>query len=117
MTGPTRPAAYIHVARASLAKSVVTQRKAACQAASALGWPEPAIYLDVDSAAHAGRRPALARLTAAISSGQHDALLLGVGTICGTQEDLMRLLSGCTRNGVRVQCVSSQPPMTAGSMT
>jgi len=85
------------------------QRHAILEAARARGWSEPAVYLDVDGAdAAAGTGPGLAQLAVAISTGQHDALILGgVGTICRNPADLMRLLHRCTRNGVAVECVTS----------
>jgi hypothetical protein len=115
-----RPAAYICVARDSDA-AVHAQRTSISTAASALGWAEPTIYLDVDGAAgHAGpplaARPALARLSTAVSTGQHDALLVSVGTICGTVADIMALLGSCVRHGVAVECVTPRVPAGSGTL-
>ena len=119
MTRGARPAGYISVARDSDA-AVHAQRIAISEAASANGWAEPTVYLDVDGAGgHAGRlpaaRPALARLSTAVSTGQHDAVLVSVGTICGTVPDIMALLGSCVRHGVAVECVTPRVSVGGGT--
>jgi DNA invertase Pin-like site-specific DNA recombinase len=108
MTGYKRPAAYIRIARGGGPGMFAGQWQAIVETARARGWSEPAIYLDVDGADAAQERgPGIAQLAAAISTGQHDALILGgVGTIYGNPADLMRLLHGCARSGVAVECVT-----------
>jgi hypothetical protein len=65
------------------------------------GMADPVIYLDDD---RDGQCRALAALTAAVTSGRHDAVLLaGLGTVRGCPaRDLRRLLLACTRSGVAV---------------
>ncbi|MGN6794933.1 MAG: recombinase family protein [Streptosporangiaceae bacterium] len=119
MTRSPRPAAYIRVARygaagdGQAAAALVAQRTAVCRAARAHGWAEPTVYLDIDSAEGPGDstrddRPALARLASAISTGQHDVLLIGVGTICGLAREMATLLGSCARHGVAVECITLQ---------
>jgi DNA invertase Pin-like site-specific DNA recombinase len=107
-----RPAAYIRLARGSPPDALAVQEAAIAEAARRHGWAEPAVYLDIGhSGAGQGTGPALAQLTAAISTGRHDALILGgIGTICASPQDLMRLLSGCARHSVAVECVTPAPP-------
>lgn len=138
MAGLRRPAAYIRIGWGCGADTLATQQLAIFQAAREHGWPDPAVYLDIDSAdtgqavrigqvasigqlASIGRTAgfglgtgqALARLTAAISTGQYDALILGgIGTIRSSRADLTRLLAVCTRHGVSVECAR---PVPAGS--
>ncbi len=132
MAGFRRPAAYIRIGWGCGADTLATQQLAIFQAAREHGWPDPAVYLDIDSAgtgqvasigqlASIGRTAgfglgtgqALARLTAAISTGQYDALILGgIGTIRSSRADLTRLLAVCTRHGVSVECAR---PVPAGS--
>ncbi len=114
MTRSARPAAYIRVAAGGGALTILTQRTAVCHAALARGWPEPVVYLDVTgehgrggtSEPRGGTRSALARLSAAVSTGQHDALLISVGTIRGLAADVVTLLGSCSRHGVAVECVT-----------
>src|SRR5712692_3378136 len=144
MAGCQRPAGYIRVGSGSGADSLAAQHRAIRHTAYARGWPEPAMYLDIDQggadqavalglagtrqaaagyasgfaagaatgyAAGSGSGQALARLSAAISSGQHDALILGgIGTIRSGRRDLMTVLARCTRLGVTVECATPQPP-------
>jgi len=140
MAACQRPAGYIRAGTGSGADSLVAQHRAICHTARARGWPEPAMYLDIDwggaeqavalglagtgrsaagcasgaaasYAAGSGSGQALARLGAAISSGQHDALILGgIGTIRSSRRDLMTVLARCTRLGVAVECATPQPP-------
>jgi DNA invertase Pin-like site-specific DNA recombinase len=98
-----RSAAYIR--KSGGAGALARQRRTILDAAEARGWSEPAVYLDVD--ADPGSGPGLDRLAAAISTGRHDALILGgVGAICRSPADLMRLLQRCARNGVAVECLT-----------
>ncbi len=108
MTRYQRPAAYIRIAGGCGSGMLAGQRHAIVEAARARGWSEPAVYLDVDgSDAAASTGPGLAQLAVAISTGQHDALILGgVGMIYRSPDDLMRLLHGCARNGVAVECAT-----------
>ncbi len=108
MSQSKRPAAYIRIARGGGAATLAGQRHAILAAARAHGWSEPAVYFDVAGAdGGAGAGTGLARLAVAISTGQHDALILGgVGMIYRNPADLMRLLHGCTHNGVAVECVT-----------
>ena len=101
MTRGTRPAAYIRISREPGALTLASQRSAVREAARSRGWAEPAEYLDVDET-----WPALARLTTAISTGQHDSLLIGVGTIVGIPAEMATLLAGCARHGVAVECIT-----------
>jgi DNA invertase Pin-like site-specific DNA recombinase len=101
VTRGTRPAAYIRIARDGGALTLASQRSAVCQAARSRGWAEPAVYLDVDE-----QGPAFARLTSAISTGQHDTLLIGLGTVLGLAGEVAGLLAGCARHGVAVECVT-----------
>ena len=81
------------------------------EAARQRGWLPPAVYLD-ESPGRAGQAgPALARLVAAVSTGRHDALLLGPGvvSVCGPAL-LMTLLQRCTQSGVRVELLPSPAP-------
>ena len=119
MTRGTRPAAYIRMARGGEPLALLAQRSAVCAAARAHGWAEPAVYVDVEGADNrtgGGERPELARLTAAISTGQHDALLIGVGTICGLGGDMVTLLASCSRHGVALECVTP-PVAVAGGVS
>ena len=114
---PQRPAGYIRVARGSGTGTAAGERHAILEEARARGWSEPAVYLDVDdvgTAPEAGS--ALAQLAAAISTGQHDALILGgLGTICQSPADLAGLLRGCARNGVAVECATGLAAACGGS--
>jgi len=134
MAGLKRPAAYIRVGRGYGAGAALdAQQRAIRQAAREHGWPEPAMYVDIDGAGTGqpmgsgqvadisratgrgrGLGQALAKLNAAISTGRHDALILGgIATIRGTREDLAGLLSGCTRHGVTVECATPVPPASS----
>ena len=125
MTVPTRPAGYIRVGLGCGAETLAARQRAIYQAARDLGLPEPVVYIDIDrpGTGRAGgpgqdprAGPALAKLTVAVSTGQHDVLILGgVGTIRGGQEGLMRLLADCTRHGVAVTCVTTAAPAGRGS--
>jgi DNA invertase Pin-like site-specific DNA recombinase len=108
VTGYKRPAAYIRIGRGGGPGTLAGRWNAIAEAARAGGWSEPAVYLDVDGAdATQQTGPGFAQLAVAISTGQHDALILGgVGTICGNPADLMRLLHDCARGGVAVECVT-----------
>ena len=118
MTGYRRPAAYIRVARGCPPDAVTTQEHAVCLAARRHGWPEPAVYVDVGAGDGQPAGPALAQLTAAVTTGRHDALLLGgIGTISGVPRDLMTLLAGCARHGVAVECVTPRLPAPAVPLT
>jgi hypothetical protein len=101
VTRGARPAAYIRIARDSGPFSLTSQRIAVCEAARSRGWAEPAVYADADETGSA-----FARLTAAISTGQHDTLLIGVGTIRSLAGQMGALLTGCVRHGVAVECVT-----------
>jgi DNA invertase Pin-like site-specific DNA recombinase len=122
VTRSVRPAAYIRVAAGGGPLAMVTQRIAVCHAARARGLAEPTVYLDVDGepgggagGPHSGTRPALARLAAAVSTGQHDALLISVGTICGLAGDIVTLLASCSRHGVAVECITPRAPVASAA--
>ena len=96
------PAAYIGVDRARGPVGVARQHYAISEAVRRKGWPEPTVY--VEDAGAGGRQPAVADLTGAISAGRHDVLLVSLSTVSGLPPGpLMRLLTGCTRQGVPVQ--------------
>ena len=120
MTRTTRPAAYIRVAPDSLTTALVAQRSAVYQAARGRGWAEPTMYIHVDGAdghddCSDWAQPVLARLTTAISTGQHDVLLIGVGTICAFGVEMAALLASCTRHGVAVECITAPATVTCGT--
>jgi hypothetical protein len=97
-----RPAAYIRAAPGD-ADDLARQCGAAAEGARQRGWPPPAVYAGDDPDLADGHAPALARLTAAIEAGRHDALLItDPGAVTGTATHLMGLLLRCTRNGVVV---------------
>jgi hypothetical protein len=104
MKHPRRPAAYCRVPAAA-------GRLAMTAAARQRGWPAPAVYADADGdgTGAGGSWQALDRLAAAIITGRHDGLLLGVAA---DPVPLMWLLLQCTRNGVTVSF--EPPPPAAG---
>ena len=69
-------------------------------------WPEPAVYADEGPVLAEGYGPELARLSAAIAAGRHDAVMIpGPGIISGKPADLMAFLFRCTRHGVAVEFI------------
>ena len=94
MTVSRRPAAYLRACPG-------LDRQAMSRAARQRGWPAPAIYSDDGSVV-----PALDRLTAAVSAGRHDAVLL----IAGDPVPLMHLLRICTERGGTVSFVPPAAP-------
>jgi hypothetical protein len=105
VTDITRPAAYIRAGVDWDAVIRTAQHQAIANLTRSHGWPEPQLYLDQDQADPApGDGGALAALTAAISAGRHDAVLIvGPGVIHNCQSHLLwRLLWHCSRHGVSV---------------
>jgi len=98
---PGQPAAYIRVRFPADPAARAIQQSAILDLADRNGWPEPAVYFDRDQP---GYDSALAELTAAITAGRHDAVLLvGPGAIRGCPGHLLQdLLASCTRQGVSV---------------
>jgi len=82
VTNGKRPAAYLCIAPGRGAATIAGHKHAIYQAVRQRGWPEPTVYLDQDNPGWpADHRPALAMLSAAISAGRCDTLLLaGLGT-------------------------------------
>jgi hypothetical protein len=97
-----RPAAYVHC---DCRQTVGGTANAINDAAERRGWPRPTIYSDIDLVvAGSGHCQALAALTAAVHAGRFDAVMLaGPGALMRAgPQDLMQLLLGCSRLGVRV---------------
>ena len=111
MSVPMRPAAYIRIDSGPGAPSAARQREAIIEVAGQRGWPEPAVYADDGSAPADGNGPGMAMLSAAVSAGRHDAVLMsGPGVISRGPAGLMAFLFRCTNNGVAVEFVG---PSTA----
>ena len=81
-------------------------------AARQRSWPAPVIYAEGDPASADGYGPALDRLTAAIISGRHDAVLITAPGTLGDPGPLSRLLSRCTRHGVIVSFIPPRSGQT-----
>jgi hypothetical protein len=121
MTVPERPAAYLCDAPPTGAGLQVI-----AEAARQRGWPAPVIYAGDDSRSAEGSGLALPGLSAAISAGCHDGLLLpGVAMISRTPAQLVTILQCCTRHGVAVEFFSLsaavaqaplQPPVAAAPL-
>jgi hypothetical protein len=77
-------------------------------AARQRGWPAPVIYAEGDPVSADGYSPALERLTAAIVSGRHNAVLMTAPGMLGDPGPLLQLLSRCTRHGVTVSFIPSR---------
>jgi hypothetical protein len=80
------------------------------------GWPSPTVYADKDDPSLAGGcSSAIATLTAAVSAGRHDALIISVlDAISGGPAYLLtRLLFLCTDHGVALEFLT--PPATPHS--
>lgn len=104
---PTRPAAYIRLAPGAGALSPASQRDAIVEAARQRGWPEPAVYADAGPVLADRYGPALARLSAAIETGGHDAVIMpDPGVISRSPARLMAFLFRCSHYGVAVEFVS-----------
>ena len=103
LTSPKRPAAYVRHATAPA-------RQEMALAARQRSWPAPVIYAEGDPASADGYSPALDRLTAAIISGRHDAVLMTAPGTLGDPGPLSRLLSRCTRHGVIVSFIPPPVP-------
>jgi len=107
MTVPVRPAAYIRIASHPGAPAPAQQHSAIVELARQRGWPEPAVYADEGPVVAQGYGPGLARLSAAIGAGRHDAVLLpGVGSISSSPAQLMAFLCRCNERGVAVEFLS-----------
>ncbi len=74
---PAWPAAYIRVASAGTEHDLTVQHQqhAALRAAAERGWPPSALYTDAGVSGWQRPGPALTRLSDAISSSQHDAVI------------------------------------------
>jgi hypothetical protein len=104
---PKRAAAYIRLASGPGALSPARQRKAIVEAARQRGWPKPAVYADSGPVPAEGYSPALAKLSAAIGAGRHDAVIMpGPGVISRSPADLMVFLFRCSHHRVAVEFVS-----------
>jgi hypothetical protein len=118
MTVPTRPAAYICGAQGGDEQTLARLAQAAAERASERGWPEPAVYADAGQDLADAPAPGLASLSAAISAGRHDAVLItGPSLAMPGPEYLMEFLFRCTRQGVLVDFLScpAPPPQQASS--
>jgi len=106
--GTRTPAAYIRVDRARGPAGIARQHYAINEAVRRKGWAAPTVYVEEAAVASSGRQPAVADLTGAISAGRHDVLLVSLSTVSGLPPGpLMRLLTGCTRQGVPVEFLTS----------
>jgi hypothetical protein len=104
---PMRPAAYIRLASGAGALSPEQQRSAIVAAARQRGWPEPAVYAEDGPVLADGNGPALARLSAAIEAGSHDAVIMpDPGVIGRSPARLMTFLFRCSHHGAAVEFVS-----------
>jgi hypothetical protein len=113
MRQPTRPAAYIRV-RPGHGSLSPAQRAAILEVASRRGWPEPTIYADDGPVRADGYSPALARLSAAVGAGRHDAVIVASpGVMSHSPAHLMAFLVRCTHHGVAVEFTSPRaaPPV------
>src|SRR6266542_24691 len=112
MRQPMRPAAYIRV-RPGHGSLSPAQRAAILEVASQRGWPEPTIYADDGQVQADGYGQALARLSAAISAGRHDAVIMAsTAAMSRSPARLMAFLVRCTHHGVAVEFTSPRaaPP-------
>lgn len=98
MTTPRRPAAYIGDAADGARRQMTL-------AARRRRWAAPVIYAESGEAGAEGQ--ALARLSAAITAGQHDGVLMAPP---GDPSPLFGLLLRCTRHGVTVSFVTAGVP-------
>lgn len=108
-----RPAAYIRV-RPGHGSLSPAQRAAILEVASQRGWPEPTIYADDGPVQADGYGQALARLSAAISAGRHDAVIMAsTAAMSRSPARLMAFLVRCTHHGVAVEFTSPRaaPPV------
>jgi hypothetical protein len=109
LPAPMRPAAYIRLASGPGAPAPARQRDAIVEAARQRGWPDPAVYADEGPVPAQGHGPALASLSAAISAGRHDAVIVpGAGAISRSSADMMAFLFRCTSHGVAVEFLGPQ---------
>lgn len=108
MRNRRQPAAYIRVRSSADPATRAAQRSAISDVADRNGWPEPTVYLDRDQSGH---DPALTALTAAITAGRHNAVMLvGPGAIRGCPGPSLRgLLASCTAQGVSVDYLMPAP--------
>jgi hypothetical protein len=117
MTDPTRPAAYICGDQGGDAQTLARLAQAAVERASERGWPEPAVYADAGQDLAGAHAPGLASLSAAVSAGRHDAVLItGPSLARPGPEYLMEFLFRCTQQGVLVDFLSppAAPPEVPG---
>ena len=103
LTSPKRPAAYVRHATAPTCQEMAL-------AARQRGWTAPVIYAEGDPAPADGYSPALERLTAAVVSGRHNAVLMTAPGTLGDPGPLLQLLSRCTRHGVTVSFIPPPVP-------
>lgn len=103
LTSAKRPAAYVRHASAPTRQEVAL-------AARQRGWPAPVIYAEGDPAPTDSYSPALERLTAAIVSGRHNAVIMTAPGTLGDPGPLLQLLSRCTRHGVTVSFIPPPVP-------
>jgi hypothetical protein len=109
LPAPKRPAAYVRLASGPGAPTPGRQRDAIVAAARERGWPDPVVYADEGPVPAEGLGPALASLSAAISAGRHDAVIVpGAGVMSRNSAEMMAFLFRCTRHGVAVEFLGPQ---------
>jgi hypothetical protein len=104
MVSPCRPAAYTRY-------GATGDVSALALAAAQHGLPAPQFYGGLG--AHGGGQ-VLESLEAALSTGRHDVLLMALPAALANPTRLMRLLTSCTRHGVRVVFVPAGGAVSAG---
>lgn len=109
---PTRPTAYVRVAQASGQDDITVHRQqgAVLRAAAGHDWPEPMLYTDTGVPGWNRPGSALARLTDAITTGQHDAVITqDAARISRTPAHFTAFAALCAAHGTALELVYTGP--------
>ncbi len=108
MYPPLRPAAYVRVvgARSASDPHVLDQVRTVQNAARMLGWPPPAIYVDIGLPGTHRPGTALNRLTGYLTSDRHDAIIVAdLSRLSRDPAEVLAFAAGCIRCGVIIEAV------------
>jgi DNA invertase Pin-like site-specific DNA recombinase len=108
MSSPVRPAAYVRVIGARNANDphVRSQAQVVLEAARLLGWPRPAVYVEIGLPGW--RRPgsALGRLVGSMMSGGHDAVIVAnLSRISRDPAEVLDFAWHCIGRGLTIHAV------------